>query len=175
MINQKIIKNLLDTYLIGEYGDVGITLASIFNYISSENIDLSTTDEYLSLIQFAKKRDVFIQISLKNKEKELHNCYVLLENLIIELQNKNKRNRRYKLYQQEIEWEKDKKIEEEKRFGQLDIFYLMILNNWNLLKDWNSTYKLLSELSLLEQGYRNTPEDKSELLEIIRKIKWNYK
>ena len=48
--------------------------------------------------------------------------------------------------------------------------YKLLLNNWQDLKGWSITYRLLSDLASMEKGWRNTPEVRTKLLKILKEI-----
>ena len=81
------------------------------------------------------------------------------------------------LYQKEAEWTKEllSELREEPQHRRYTNIYQLILNNWENLKGYSVTYRLLADLAVLEKGWRNTAETRTELLNILKtvSIEWN--
>lgn len=53
--------------------------------------------------------------------------------------------------------------------------YQFILEHWNSLGDWSITYRMLSDMAMLQNNWHNTAEARYELLQVLREVsaEWN--
>ena len=79
-------------------------------------------------------------------------------------------------YKKEIEFAEHLMLElrETPQFFRMCNVYQLLMNNWHVLMNLSITYRLLSDLVLMEKGWKNTPESRSELREILKRVsqKW---
>lgn len=52
----------------------------------------------------------------------------------------------------------------------MTLVYQLLLNNWEDLKGWSITYRLLADLAVLEKGWRDTAETRTELLQLMKNV-----
>lgn len=63
-----------------------------------------------------------------------------------------------------------KGIESNPPFTRLPDIYKLILDNWDDLKDWCITYRLLADLAIIYKSWTNTFSKKLELLTILSNV-----
>ncbi len=165
--------DIIEHYLYSENGNIGSTLAAFFSYNAAGINWHSRYDNFLPLVQFAKKNQAYCNTILTGKEDELYHSCSQIESIIsiIEDTAKKKTEDKFK-YQQELKFANHllNELREEPQFSRLINFYTLILDNWDILKDWSVTYRLLMDLSLLEKGWKNDSQTRTELVEIIKRI-----
>lgn len=169
---------IIETYLYDDEGSIGSTLAALFSYNAAGTNWASVHDNFLPLVQFAKSQEVFCNTTLSGNEDELYHCYSQIESIINKLERMAGDDSEHeKEYLREADWARHllQELKEEPQCSRLTNFYVLILNNWEDLKGWSITYRLLMDLAILEKGWRNDYETRTELLELVKaiSIEWN--
>lgn len=169
---------IIETYLYTDEGSIGNTLAALFSYNAAGTNWASVHDNFLPLVKFAKSQEVFCNTTLSGKEDELYHCYSQIESIIDKLERVAVDDSEHeKDYLREADWARHllHELKEEPQCSHLINFYVLILNNWEDLKGWSITYRLLMDLAILEKGWRNDYETRTELLELVKVIsaEWN--
>lgn len=132
-------------------------------------------DNMLSLVQFAMAQEEFCNSALTGNEEELHHTISQVQ-LVIDRLNKLSEEaidtEKKLYYEEEAEWGAEllQELKEEPECSNLINFYQLLLNSWEDFKDWTITYRLLSDLAKLEKGWRNDPEARIELLQILKNV-----
>ncbi len=179
----KIARDIVEEYLYGNERNIGKTLSALFSYnsIGGELQWSSRYHNFIKLVQYAKYQECLCNTALTGKEELLPHCILQIESVIKKLEtlaNTDKNDEHKLIYKNEATWGKELLLElkNQPQYSHLFNFYTLILNNWNDLKGWNITYRLLNDLVLLEPNWRNNYETRTELLEIIIEIsnEWSY-
>ena len=169
---------IAEHYLYAGNGGIGRALSALFGN-NAAGIDWKPVhDNFLPLVRFASEQENSCRIPLTGKEEELHHTYSQITSVIDRLKffadkeadagNKDKEWH----YRKEAAWG-DTLLEElktEPRKSKLVHFYQLLLNNWDIFKDWSITYRMLCDLADLEKGWKNNPDTRTELLQIIKSV-----
>lgn len=168
-------KAIVTNFLYSENGGIGKTLAAEFeNNASGTNWD-AVHDNLLPLVHFAKTQEFFCNTTLTGKEKELYHMASQVQFIIDKLNQISEETddlTKQSYYKREAIFGSHllEELKEEPGFSRLINFYQLLLNNWDHLKNWTITYRLLSDLAKIEKGWRDTPETRMELLQIIKNV-----
>lgn len=167
-------------YLYSEDGCIGKTLAAIFSTNAAGINWHSKYDNLRPIVEFANKQECFCNTIPTGKERELPHCCSQLDTVVTKLEllaDKTTDTTKKYAYQQEAKWAKSllTELREEPQYSKYSNIYQLILNNWEELKGWSITYSLLADLAVLEKGWWNTAETKTELLKILKDVssEWN--
>lgn len=73
-------------------------------------------------------------------------------------------------YEKEAKWGAGllQELKEEPGCSHLINFYQLVLNSWEDFKNWTITYRMLDDLTRLEKGWRDDPEARMELLQLLK-------
>lgn len=164
----------VESWLYNEDGGIGETLDTIFcSNAAGINWD-AVHDNLLPVVQFALQQQCLCRSSgIKTKElshfiSQLDSVYEKLVYCYENCEDKTKK-RKYKS-ESEIAsalLDQAKRTPDLLRFSNV---YTLLLNSWDDFKNWTITYRLLSDLAILETNWRNTPETRIELLNILKKV-----
>lgn len=169
-------KCIVEHYLYGENGGIGQALSAVFSSNSAGVNWEAAHDNLLPIVQFASRQEVFCNISLTGTENELYHAYSQMQSIIDRL-NKlseeaavDEEKRLY--YEKEAKRASEllRKLQDEPERSRLVNFYYILLDNWEDFRDWSITYRLLYDLVMLEKGWRDNPEVRIELLQLIRSV-----
>lgn len=168
-------KWIAEQYLYSEDGGIGKALGAIFENNAAGVNWGAKHDNLLPIVQFASTQEVFCNTVLTGKEEELHHAWSQVDSIIARLErlsDKAEDDSKKFYYQQEADWGKAllKEFREETRYTRLVNLYQLLLNSWEDFKDWTITYRLLADLAKLEKGWRNDPEARMELLQILKEV-----
>lgn len=80
-------------------------------------------------------------------------------------------NKQY-YYQKEAKFAREllKEATDKPQYMRYCNFYNIIIDNWDDLKDWSITFRMLFALATMESGWRNTPESRMELLSLLKQV-----
>lgn len=167
-------KWIAEQYLYSKDGGIGKALGAIFaNNAAGVNWG-AKHDNLLPIVQFASTQEVFCNTILTGEEKELHHAWSQVDSIIHRLERLSEEadgDKKF-YYKQEADLGKEllKEFKEEIEYTRLFNFYQLLMNSWEDFKDWTITYRLLSDLAKLEKSWRNDPEARMELLQILKNV-----
>lgn len=162
-------------YLYCEDYGIGKTLDAIFSYNNAGINWNSKYDNLLPLVEFACTYSSMSNATPTGNERERHHCISQLKDVVHKLsylsENATDHNtkRYYEAEAKRAQYFLDELDKEPEYVRYFNIFNL-IYCNWEDLKDWSITYRLLADLSALEKGWLYTAETKTELLQIIKDV-----
>lgn len=168
-------KHIAEQYLYSENGGIGRCLSVIFgNNAAGVNWE-AVHDNMLPLVRFASTQEIFCSIPLTGEEKELYHAYTQIQSVLDRLNRladeaDDVEKKLY--YQKEAEWGAKllQELKEEPEYSHLINFYQLLLDSWEDLKNWTVTYRMLGDLIKLEKGWRDDPEARMELLQILKNV-----
>lgn len=162
-------KVILENYLYNENGEIGRTLAAFFGNNAAGTNWGAVHDNFLQLVQYAYSEEAFSNHILNGKEEELHHACSQIQSIIERLDKLGEENVEFK---REAAWGRELlcELKEEPQCSRLSNFYALLIHNWDELKDWTITYRLLHDLVKLEKDWRNTPDARVRLLEVVKVI-----
>lgn len=168
-------KWIAEQYLYSEDGGIGRALDATFANNSAGVNWGAVHDNLLPLVQFASTQEVFCNSVLTGKEEELHHTFSQVQSVIDRLNRLSEEatdTEKKLYYKKEADWGAEllKELKEETQYSRLTNFYQLLLNSWEDFKDWTITYRLLSDLAKLEKGWRDDPEARMELLQILKTV-----
>ena len=168
-------KWIIEKYLYSENGGIGKALTAEFENNSVGVNWNAVHDNLLPLVQFASTQEVFCKSVLNGNEAELPHTILQVQSVLDRLNKLSEEatdSKKKLYYKKEAEWGAEllKELKEEPQYSRLNNFYQLLLNSWEDFKDWTITYRLLADLAKLEKGWRNDPEARMELLQILKNI-----
>lgn len=173
----------VEYYLYGdeESQGIGTTLNAIFSYNSAGTRGAwsSKYGNLLPIVQFAHSEQGYCNTIPTGKEEELYHFRSQLDSICNKLEKmaKMENNPRQHYYQTEAEYAREllKIANEEPQNMRYGSYYQLVIDNWEELKDWSITFRMLSDLTSMEKGWRNTPETRTKLLKLIKEVsvEWN--
>lgn len=165
-------------FLYSEDGGIGQTLNAVFATNAAGVYLNSRYDNLLPIVQFAKTQECFCNTTPNGEERELYHFCSQLDSVCkrLELLSEERPDKKIE-YLNEAEWGREllKEATNEPQFMRYVNIYQLLLNNWEDLKGWSITYRLLSDLAVLEKGWRNSPEARNELLSILKSVSNEWK
>lgn len=168
-------KWIAEQYLYSEDGGIGRALSAIFSNNSAGVNWEAVHDNMLPLVQFASTQEMFCDVPLTGKEKELHHAYTHIQSVIdrlVRLSDEAEDAEKQLYYEKEAKWGAEllQELKEEPECSHLINFYQLVLNSWEDFKNWTITYRMLDDLTKLEKGWRDDPEARMEFLQILKKV-----
>jgi hypothetical protein len=172
-----------ESYLYGdgENHGIGATLDAIFTY-NAEGSE-SRTSKYtnlLPIVQFARTQQSYCNTIPTGKEPDLRHFCSQLRSVYnkFEYLAENAEDSSHKFYyKNEANLVRDllKEATEEPQFMRYSNFYQIVIDNWDELKNWSITFRMLSDLAKMEKGWRDTPEARTTLLQLLKDVsaEWN--
>ena len=159
----------------GDWG-IGDVLNAAFgtNAAGTRGAWSSKWDNFLPLVQFALRQECACNTVPTGEEHELHHFRSQLDSICNKLEgladDEDNENRYF--YSNEAKYARDllKEATEEPQFMRYCNFYQLVIDNWEVLKDWSITFRMLSDLASMEKGWHNTPESRYELTQILKEI-----
>lgn len=132
------------------------------------------------LVEFAAEQSCLCNTTPSGKEQEIYHFLTQLDSVCEKfksLSDEATNDQKKYYYKNEEKWAREllKEAIEDPRSMRYYNFYTLVLNNWDDLKDWSITFRMLSDLAALEKNLRNTEETRYELTQIMKKIsaEWN--
>ncbi len=165
----------VEHYLYSENGGIGKTLDAIFSYNNAGINWNSKYDNLLPLVEFACAQSSMSNATPTGNERERHHCISQFEELVKKLtflsENATEENakRYYKSEVGRANYFLDE-LKNEPEFVKYFNIFNLIRSNWEDLKGWAITYRLLADLSILEKGWLYTAETRTELLQILKDV-----
>lgn len=168
---------VVENYLYGaECNDIGKTLSALFA-INAASVGMqgeAKYDNFKAIVDFAARESaIYNQTILTGKEKELVHMQLQLEAIINVLKIESEKKWGIALLEE---------LKKEPKMARLANIYQLVVNNWEekissdiTLKKWSITYRLLADLVGLETNWRNSPEVRTELLGLIKKMSSDWK
>lgn len=182
----KFMREIAQLHLYGEGGNVGKALSVLFERNSAGLNWRANYDNFLPLVQFAREQSVFCRSRLLTGDKDaiaLASTHMAsqLESLVDYLKEKNeeiaKENvidslRKVAYYERETKLGEYfvKELREEPQFFHTASGYSFVADNFDDLGWSQITYRFLSDLVQLDADWRDTPEARLELLQIMKDI-----
>lgn len=164
-----------ENYLYSEGGGIGKTLEAIFSTNAAGTDWGAKYDNLLPIVEFAKTQECFCNTIPTGEEREIYHCCSQVDSVATKLEHladeATDRTKKY-MYQKEAKWARDllKELKEEPQYSSYVNFYQLLLNNWEDLKGWSITYRLLADLAVLEKGWQDTAETRTELLQLMKNV-----
>lgn len=190
-------KHLLDSFLpenptarsIAEnslYADNGVNgigkaLSSIFGICAAGAGSFSSKyDNLFPLVQFAQSEECFCNTVPTGKEPEICHFRTQLDYICTNLERLARESsddsRKY-YYEKEASYARAllKEATSEPEFMHYCNFYQLVLDNWEDLKGWSITYRMLSDLAAMETGWNDSSENRVKLLRLLKEVsaEWN--
>lgn len=159
------VRHIVEYSLYGEDGSVGETLFALFSNNSAGVNWKSVHDNFLPLVSFARTQELFCYSLPSGDEPELYHARQQFKSIIEKLKTSEESQCDIKRAEHFL-----KELEETPKQSHLSNFYEIIINNWTILKDWSITYRFLADLVRIEKKWRNYPETRVELLDIIKSV-----
>lgn len=163
------------------YGDtenhgIGATLDAIFSY-NSEGSE-SQTSKYtnlLPIVQFARTQQIYCNTIPTGKEPDFRHFCSQLRSIYNKFKclSENAKDSESKFYyQNEANFMRDllKEATEEPQFMRYSNFYQIVIDNWVDLQNWSITFRMLSDLAKMEKGWKDTPETRTTLLQLLKDV-----
>ena len=155
---------VIENCLYSENGGVGKALESLFanNSAGTGKAWSSKYDNFEELFRFAKTEScLYNETILSGEESELPHMKSQFRAVIDELTDEDQKEYAKAIYEE---------LDNEPQFTRLGNIYQILQNDWEHLKGWSITYRLLADMVRLEKGHwRESVEAKAELLEIIKR------
>lgn len=171
-------RDIVVNYLYSDDNPIGNTLSAIFSYNAAGTDWKSKNDNLLPLVQFAQRQLVFSSIPLNGDEPDIYHCVSQIDTIITilnKLAEEKKELASSILHDSEFASTLLKDLKERPEQVNLSNFYLILINNWEYLKDSTFTYRLLRDLTILEKGWRDYSDVRVELLQILKDISTEWK
>lgn len=168
-------KWIAEQYLYSEDGGIGRALSAIFSNNSAGVNWEAVHDNMLPLVQFASTQEMFSGVPLTGKEKELHHAYTQIQSVLdrlVRLSDEAEDAEKKLYYEKEAKWGAEllQELKEDPECSHLINFYQLVLNSWEDFKNWTITYRMLDDLTKLEKGWRDDPEARMELLQLLKNV-----
>lgn len=171
---------IVENYLYSDEGGIGKTLEAVFS-MNAAGVDWGAKyDNLLPLVEFAKMQECLCGTIPTGEKAERYHCCSQLDSVIVKLEHLSSKESdmlKKHAYQEEIKWAKMllKQLQEEPQSIRYANIYQLLLNNWQDLKGWSITYRLLADLVALGIGWTSTAETRAELLQLLRIVsdEWN--
>ena len=161
--------------IYGESGGIAQTLTNIFTYNSAGIMWRSVHDNLLPLVEFARSQSVKWGTIINGNESELPHCRSQFDSIILKLEEESEKERDLSIkvtYEEDIKAAKIflRELKEEPRFSRFVNLYTLVINHWDILKDWSITYRFLADVTAMEVRSNDTPEERLELVSLIREM-----
>lgn len=162
-------------YLFDDNKGVGKVLDAVFAFNAAGINWGSKYDNLLPLVEFASNQSSLSNETPTGREQELYHCCSNLDSVVKKLHHLSTKAND-SLIQQYYEKESQmaecylNQLKSEPQCVRYANIFQLLLNNWEDLKGWSITYRLLSDLAVLEKGWENTAEVQMELLKILNDV-----
>ena len=164
---------IVEEYLYSEISSVEKTLSVIFE-LNSAGINFgSQYDNLFPLVEYAYEQELSNTTFLTGEEKDIYYIYSQMTSVVLKLKNVLEKvdeylEREYYLKEIEVAEYLLNQLKEEPDKCNLANVYRLLINNWEVLKSWSITYRLLAALVTVSKGWNNTPDARIKLLKIIK-------
>ncbi len=162
--------------LYGENQGIGATLNAVFSYnaAGTRGAWSSKYGNLLPIVQFAHAEQCYCNTVPTGQERELHHFLTQLDSICnkFELLAEEENFSRQYYYQKEAKYAREllKEATKEPQFMRYCNFYQLVIDNWEDLKDWSITFRMLCDLASMEKGWRDTPETRTKLLHLLKEV-----
>ena len=164
----------------GEWG-IGETLNAIFSTESAGTRGpwSSRWGNLLPIVKFAHSQEAFCNTMPTGEEHELYHFRSQLDSICKKLESlaEDKDNENHPVYRNESKYAREllKEAENEPQFMHYINFYSLVIDNWDVLKDWSIPFRMLADLAVMEKGWNNTAETRFELTKLLKEVsmEWN--
>lgn len=166
------------TSLYGDGGGVGNALEAIFSNNAAGLNHASKYDNLLPIVEFAHVLSCSSRAIPTGKERErVHFCSQLdsvatmLEELAADAAAAGDVVTRVS-YQNEAKWARAllEEFETEPQYTRYSNIFQLVLNNWDVLKGWSITYRLLTDLAAMEKDWTDNANTRTELLRLLKEV-----
>lgn len=172
-----------EIYLYNDCGENNIkaTLSAIFgfNAAGARGPFTSRYDNLRPFVEFARSESVFCNTRPTGKEVQLHHFCSALDSVCCILeQAANGEGSTLVTVQEAVHYgqcakyarELLREAKEEPQYMRYINFYTLVLDAWDVLKGSTWTFRMLTDLADMELGWRNTPETRKKLLQILNEV-----
>lgn len=166
----------MECCLYGENQGIGATLNAVFSYnaAGTRGAWSSKYGNLLPIVQFAHAEQCYCNTVPTGQERELHHFLTQLDSICnkFELLAEEENSSRQYYYQKEAKYAREllKEATKEPQFMRYCNFYQLVIDNWEDLKDWSITFRMLCDLASMEKGWRDTPETRTKLLHLLKEV-----
>lgn len=166
----KILTNLLLT----PKWEIGNVLNAVFSLNAAGINYAARWDNLLPLVQFAKRQECLCNTLPTGEETEIYHFRSQLDSICRKLEelaaDESNENRHFYAKQAKNARALLRDATNEPESLRYITIYQLVIDNWNVLKDWSITFRLLSDLATMEKGWRSTPESRYELVQILNDL-----
>lgn len=151
--------------------EIGDVLQACFAYLSAGIDWKAKHDNAFELVKFAQHWDLMANVNPDSEAQEMYHFLSQLDSVATKLmiiatesvdgEYEAKKEAEWARELYKITFEEPDKI----RFGDI---YQLVLNNWEFLKNWSITYRLLADMSIMQKNWINTEETRYELTKILK-------
>ena len=162
--------------LYGENQGIGATLNAVFSYnaAGTRGAWSSKYGNLLPIVQFAHAEQCYCNTVPTGQERELHHFLTQLDSICnkFELLAEEENSSRQYYYQKEAKYAREllKEATKEPQFMRYCNFYQLVIDNWEDLKDWSITFRMLCDLASMEKGWRDTRQQRTKLLHLLKEV-----
>jgi hypothetical protein len=161
----------------GSWG-IGEVLEACFADLSAGVYWQAKHDNALDIVKFAHHWECMANNMPNTEANEMHHFLSQLDSVVTKLENiaKEATSGQYEA-QKEAKWAKDlyNIAKDEPEYMRFSNIYQLLLNNWEQLKNWSITYRLLADMVAMQKNWRNSEETRYELTQLLTTVsaEWN--
>lgn len=161
----------------GSWG-IGEVLEACFADLSAGVNWQSKHDNALDIVKFAHHWECMANNIPDPEAHEMHHFLSQLDSVVTKLETiaEEATSGQYEA-QKEAKWAKDlyNIAKDEPEYMRFSNIYQLLLNNWEHLKNWSITYRLLADMVAMQKNWRNTEETRYELTQLLTTVsaEWN--
>jgi len=142
----------------GNRTGIGATLEAIFSFNAAGNGNSnawgSTYDNLLPFVEFALSEQPYCNYFFSGKEEQLHHFHLQLESICEKLENLAKEDNTVSKkahYEHQAQYAQQllKEVDDNPQGTAPVNFYKLAIDNWEDLKNWSITYRMLSDLAAM--------------------------
>ena len=132
-------------------------------------------DNMLPLVQFASEQEKMSSTTLTGNEPEIHHLSAQMQFVINRFLNmSDEAEKTIEMYHFKKQAKRGTKLlqalKEDPKHSQLTDFYIFLLDNWEDLKKWSTTHRLLADLTKLGKNWKDDSETRKKFLQIIENV-----
>lgn len=157
---------------------IGDVLDNVFSWNSAGNRGewSSRYGNLRPLVEFAMAQEYLYNTVITGMEKEHYHFCSQLDSVCNKLENLADKttdvSQKY-LYDNEAKWARE--LLKESTSIRFCDYYQLVLNNWDDLKDWSITFRMLSDLVSMEKEWRTNENTRYELTKILKIVSADWK
>lgn len=161
----------------GSWG-IGEVLEACFADLSAGVYWQAKHDNALDIVKFAQHWECMANNMPDPEAHEMHHFLSQLDSVVTKLETiaEEATSGQYEA-QKEAEWAKDlyNIAKDEPEYMRFSNIYQLLLNNWEHLKNWSITYRLLADMVAMQKNWRNTEETRYKLTQLLTTVsaEWN--